>query len=127
MYPSTEDPNTDSAETYQNMPNMSMMFTMYNTTFGNGAFAIQPPSPGEVGRGFPTVPYLSLAALFYQQQASNPSLAPVNIKSGNNVGEQVVQGAYTNTDAAGTSRVLSGFQPGGASSILNTANTQAAL
>lgn len=118
MYPSSQ--SSDSAETYANAPNMALMNVMYSTTFGNGGFVIQPPGPGEVGSGFPSVPYLSLEALFYQQQASNPLSSPVNTLSGSNVGQQVVQGQYTTTDGSGTSRYMSGFQAGGASSILNT-------
>jgi hypothetical protein len=125
MYPNNQNSSSDSQETYENMPNMSMMFTMYSTTFGNGAFIIQPPSPGEVGQGFPSVPYLPLEAIFYQQQASNPLSSPVNTLSGSNVGEQVIQGQYTSTDGAGTSRYMQGYQSSGSSSILNTPNTEA--
>src|SRR5580698_2119496 len=122
MYPSTTGSSNDNAETYANAPNMSLMNIMYTTTFGNGGFVIQPPSPGEVGDGFPSIPYLSQEAVFYQQQASNPLTAPVNTLSGANVGQQVIQGQYTSSDGAGTSRYMQGFQPSGTSSILNTAN-----
>lgn len=86
------------------------MFTMYTPTFGNGNFVIQPPSPGEIGQGFPTIPYLPLEAMIYQQQASNPNTSPVNTMSGSNIGQQVVSGQYTNQDQTGTSRYLQGYQ-----------------
>lgn len=97
-------------ETYQNAANVSLMFTMYTPTFGNGNFMIQPPSPGEVGDGFPSVPYLSLEALIYQQQASNPMASPVMIRSGSNTGQQVIAGQYTMQDSTQTTRYSMGFQ-----------------
>lgn len=97
------------SETYQNTPNMSLMFTMYSQTFGNGAFMIQPPGPGEVGQGFPSVPYLPLEALIYQQQASNPTASPVNTIAGSNVGEQRIAGTTTASDSTGTARYSQGF------------------
>lgn len=98
------------SETYSNTPNLSLMNTMYTTTFGNGGFMITPPSPGEIGQGFPSVPYLALEAIFYQQQASNPASSPVNTLSGSNTGQQVISGQYTMQDNNGTSRYQQGFQ-----------------
>ena len=86
------------------------MFTMYSATFGNGDFMVQPPSMGEVGQGFPTIPYLPLEALIYQQQASNPMSNPVNTVSGSNTGQQVISGTQTANDATGTPRMLTGNQ-----------------
>lgn len=98
------------SDVYANTPNLSLMFTMYSSTFGNGDFMIQAPSPGEVGIGFPTIPYLPLEALIYQQQASNPSSAPVNTVSGSNTGQQVISSTQTVNDATGTPRQLTGNQ-----------------
>lgn len=107
MYPAAEGYQS---QTFQNVPNESLMFTMYSTTFGNGGFAIQPPGPGEVGDGFPSVPYLSLEALMYQQMASNPQTAPYTTMSGSNTGQQVIGGQITQQDNTGTSRFQQGFQ-----------------
>lgn len=108
MFPQGGDYNSD---TFDNAPNMSMMFTMYTPTFGNGSFSIQaPPSVDNVQSGFPAVPYLPLEAIIYQQQASNPTSAPVNTISGSNTGEQVTSGTQTTEDATGTSRYLFGTQ-----------------
>jgi len=101
------------SDTYENVPNMSLAFTMWSTTFGNGNFIITPPSIGEVGEGYPTVPYLSLEALIYQQQASNPSVATVNVTAGSSTGQQVVGSTTSQNDANGTPRVLSGSQATG--------------
>lgn len=101
---------SDNNETYQNIPNMSLMFTMYTPTFGNGNFMIQAPSKGEIGAGFPTVPYMPLEAMIYQQQASNPNVSPVNTMSGSNTGQQVISGQYTMQDQTQTSRYQQGFQ-----------------
>lgn len=98
------------SELYHNIPNMSLMYTMYTTTFGNGNFMIQPPSKGEIGAGFPSVPYLPQEAIFYQQQASNPAMSPVNIMGGSNTGQQVIAGQYTMQDSTQTSRYQQGFQ-----------------
>src|ERR1700761_4265292 len=93
------------SDTYANLPNESMVFTMYTTTFGNGAFMIQPASPDEVQKGFPTVPYLSLEALLYAGQSSNPAVAAVNVTGGNTVGEQQTAGTTSLKDSTGTTRV----------------------
>lgn len=102
--------DSGSGDLYQNVPNMSLMFTMYTPTFGNGNFVIQPPSPGEIGQGFPTIPYLPLEAMIYQQQASNPSSSPVNTISGSNTGQQVISGQYTIQDTTNTNRFMQGYQ-----------------
>ena len=101
------------SEITANAPNHSMMYSMYTTTFGNVNFMIQPPSPGEVGRGFPSVPYLSIEALLYYQQASNPSSAPVNTMAGSNTGQQVIQSTQSANDSTGTPRSLMGNQQTG--------------
>jgi len=98
------------SEVYQNAPNVSMMFTMFTPTFGNGDFVIQPTNPGELGQGFPTIPYLPLEALIYQQQSSNPNVSPVNTMAGSNTGQQVIQSTQSTNDTTGTPRSLMGNQ-----------------
>ena len=93
-----------------NAPNRSMMFTMFTTTFGNFDFVIEPANPGEVGEGFPSIPYLSLEALLYNQQASNPSVSPVNTMAGSNTGQQVISSTQSANDTTGTPRSLMGNQ-----------------
>lgn len=95
---------------YQNIPSMAMMFAMYTPTFGNGAFVIQPASPGTVQDGFPAIPYLPLEAMIYQQQSSNPMTMPTSIVGGSNTGQQVIASAQTTNDSTGTPRALSGSQ-----------------
>lgn len=97
-------------ELYQNIPSMALMFTMYTPTFGNGGFVIQPASPGEVQDGFPSIPYLPLEAMIYQQQASNPITSPVNVMGGANTGQQVISSTQTANDSTGTARQLNGNQ-----------------
>lgn len=94
----------------QNIPNMSLAFTMYTTTFGNGSFMIQPPMKGQISDGFPTIPYLSLEALLYQGQQSNPWSAPLTNYAGSNTGQQVISSTQTANDFTGTSRLLTGNQ-----------------
>lgn len=98
------------SDVYQNTPNMSMMFTMFTPTFGNGDFIIQPPNPGELGQGFPTIPYLPLEALIYQQQSSNPNISPVNTMAGSNTGQQVISSTQSTNDQTGTPRMIVGNQ-----------------
>lgn len=93
-----------------NAPNNSLMFTMYTATFGNANFQIVPPNIGEVGEGFPTVPYLSLEALIYNQQASNPNTSPVNTMAGSNTGQQVISSTQSVNDSTGTPRLMTGNQ-----------------
>lgn len=97
-------------EIYQNIPSMALMFTMYTPMFGNGNFIIQPASPGEVQDGFPTIPYLPLEALIYQQQSSNPFVSPTTTMGGSNTGQQVISSTQTANDSTGTSRYLIGIQ-----------------
>jgi hypothetical protein len=101
---------SDSNETYQNTPNASLMYAMYTPTFGNGSFQIQPPQPGVMGKSFPTVPYFSIEAIIYQQQSANPLISPVNIMSGQHIGQQNTQGIQTVPDNFNTSRYQLGFQ-----------------
>jgi hypothetical protein len=110
MYPTSSQFQSD---TYSNVPNMSLMFTLFTPIFGTGSFVIQPASPGEVQDGYPTIPYLSLEAVLYEAQSSNPSVAPVNIQGGSNTGQQVISSNQTTLDSTGTPRTLSGYQATG--------------
>jgi hypothetical protein len=106
MYPSSGGFQSD---VYANIPNMSLSFTMYTTTFGNGDFVIQPASPGEVQAGFPTVPYLSLEAVLYTQMSSNPAVSSYNVMAGVSTGQAQVGGVTTNRDSTGTTRNSQGY------------------
>lgn len=96
------------SQTAQNAPNASMMMMAYSATFGNMAFTVQPASPGEIQSGFPSVPYLSLESLLYNQQMSNPVVAPTNIQTGSTAGTQNISGQQTVTDSTGNVRVSIG-------------------
>jgi hypothetical protein len=99
-----------SSDAFNSQSNMSQMYAMYTTTFGNGNFAIQSPSPGEVGQGYPMLPYVSIEAIFYQQQQSNPATAQVNVTSGTTAGQQILSSTSVTQDSTGTARMLSGNQ-----------------
>lgn len=93
---------------YQNIPSMSLAFTMNSPVFGNGTFVVQPASPGEVQAGYPSIPYFPLEAVIYQQQSSNPQTAPTSITGGSNIGQQVISSTQTVNDATQTPRLLTG-------------------
>jgi len=95
---------------YENIPNASLAFTMWSTTFGNGNFVVMPPQFGDVSDNFPTIPYLSLEALVYNQMSSNPITSPTYTSSGSNSGQQVISATQTASDASGTNRYLIGNQ-----------------
>lgn len=80
--------------------------------FGNMNFQIAPSMTGEVSGSFGTIPYLSLETLIYQQQ-STAQTSPVNILSGQNGGQQNIQGSYTIQDSNGLTRMVMGYVPGG--------------
>jgi hypothetical protein len=88
------------------------MFEMYTATFGNVNFAINPSMTGEVSNTFGTVPYVSLESIIYAQQISAQT-SPVSIMSGQNGGQQNIQGSYTVTDGNGLPRMVMGYQSGG--------------
>lgn len=110
MYPSGSDFQN---EISQNVANMSLMYTMYLPTFGNYNFSIQAPQEGQTSDQFPTVPYLSPEAVFYQLQSSSPAVAPTNVISGSSAGVQTQASTNIAPDQFGTNRVLSGYQAGG--------------
>ena len=97
----------------QDIPNASMMMMMYSATFGNIAFAIQPATPSPVQMGFPTATGPSLEAIFYNQQMSNPMVAPYQVGTGNTSGSQNISGQQTVTDSTGTVRMVSGYSANG--------------
>lgn len=97
-----------SSELSQNVPNASLMMMMYSGTFGNMGFTVQPATPGNVQGGFPSVPYLSLEALLYNAQSSNPIVSPNNIQTGSTAGVQNISGTHTVTDNTGNVRVSIG-------------------
>lgn len=88
------------------------MFEMYTATFGNMNFQIMPSQTGEVSNTFGTVPYVSLESIIYAQ-ANGAQMSPTNLLSGQNSGQQNVQGNYTITDANGLTRMVMGYQQGG--------------
>lgn len=88
------------------------LFQMYTSTFGNVNFQIAPSQTGEVSNTFGIVPYVSLESIVYAQQISAQT-SPTNIVSGQNSGQQNVQGSYTITDSNGLPRMVMGFQQQG--------------
>jgi hypothetical protein len=87
-------------------------YEMYTATFGNVNFAIQPSMTGEVSNTFGTIPYLSLESVIYSQ-ANQAQTSPTNIQSGQNQGQQNIQGSYTIQDGNGLTRMVMGYSPGG--------------
>lgn len=106
MYPQSDDPQ----DMQQNIPSMALMFTMFSPTFGNYSFVVQSPQPGQLSDQFPSYPYLSLEALLYMGQASNPTVSPTNVQTGSTSGVQNLAGAQVSNDGTGTARSLTGFQ-----------------
>lgn len=87
------------------------MYEMYTATFGNVNFQIQPSMTGEVSNTFGTVPYVSLESVIYAQQMQ-AQISPTNIVSGQNTGQQNIQGSTTIQDSNGLTRLVMGFSPG---------------
>lgn len=85
---------------------------MYTATFGNMNFAIAPSMTGEVSNTFGVVPYVSVESVIYAQSA-NAQVDPGRLLSGQNSGQQNIQGQYTVQDANGLTRMVMGYQPGG--------------
>jgi hypothetical protein len=108
MYPSSDSPS----DLQDNLPSMALMFTAFSPTFGNYSFMTQAPQPGQLSDQFPSFPYQSLEAYFYVLNASNPTVSPTNVQTGSTSGIQALTGAQTQSDAAGTTRSLDGFQAG---------------
>lgn len=96
----------------QNAPNDSLMYQSFTPTFGNLNFQIQPSMTGEVSNTFGTIPYLSLESLIYQQQMQ-AQVSPTNIVSGQNTGQQNIQGSTTIQDSNGLTRLVMGYSQNG--------------
>lgn len=112
MFPLGQDASQFQNDTYSNIPNMSLMYMMYTPTFGNMNFFIQPPIPGKVGNGFPSVPYVPLEGLIYMNQAQNQQVMANDILTGTTVGSQSTGGTSTTADISGTPRYMLGYQGG---------------
>lgn len=102
----------DNTTLTQNTPNNSLMFATYTPTFGNMSFQIMPSQTGRVSNTFGTIPYLSLESLVYMQQM-NAQISPTNVMSGQNGGQQNIQGSLTVQDSFGNARLQMGYQAGG--------------
>ena len=102
--------NNNSNDTLiQNMPNSSLNYMTYTPIFGNMNFQIMPSQTGQVSNTFSTVPNPpSLESLVYMQQM-NAQVSPTTIVSGQNTGQQNIQGAYTVQNAVGTTQVSIGY------------------
>lgn len=81
---------------------------MYTATFGNVNFQIQPSMSGQVSNTFGVVPYVSLESVIYAQQIQ-AQVSPTNIVSGQNTGQQNIQGSTTIQDANGLTRMVMGY------------------
>jgi hypothetical protein len=101
----------DNSTLSQNIPNDSLMYQTFTPTFGNMNFVVQPSMTGEVSNTFGIIPYMSLESLIYAQQ-TNAQASPINLLSGQNSGQQNIQGQYTITDANGLPRMVMGYSPG---------------
>lgn len=84
---------------------------MYTATFGNVNFQIAPSMTGEVSNTYGTVPYVSLESVIYAQ-ANGAQMSPTNLLSGQNSGQQNIQGQYTVQDTNGLTRLVMGYSPG---------------
>lgn len=103
-------PSTDSQNLAQNTS--GAMYQMYSSTFGNVNFQIAPSMTGEVSNTFGIVPYVSLESIIYAQQMQ-AQVSPTNIVSGQNTGQQNIQGSTTIQDANGLTRMVMGYSPSG--------------
>lgn len=88
------------------------MFQMYTSTFGNVNFQVAPSQTGEVSNTFGIVPYVSLESIIYAQQMQ-AQVSPTNIVSGQNTGQQNIQGSTTIQDANGLTRMVMGYSAQG--------------
>lgn len=105
--------NNNYAQTLsQNIPNNSLMMAAFTPIFGNMNFQIAPSMTGSVSNTYGTIPYMSLESLIYQQQM-NAQVSPTNITSGQNSGQQNIQGSMTIQDSFGNARLQMGYQQGG--------------
>lgn len=87
-------------------------YEMYTATFGNVNFQVVPSQSGEVSNTFGIIPYVSLESVIYAQQMQ-AQISPTNIVSGQNTGQQNIQGSTTIQDANGLTRMVMGYSPSG--------------
>lgn len=87
------------------------LYEMYTPIFGNVNFQIQPSTTGKVSNAFGTVPYVSLESIIYSQ-GLQAQTTPVNMTSGQNTGQQNIQGSTTIQDSDGLTRMVMGYSAG---------------
>lgn len=100
-------PMNSAGDIAQNMPNASLMNTMFTTIFGNIGFMLAPSQTGEVNFSFGSLPYMSLESVLYLQQL-NSQLDPSSIAPGQHQGQQNISGQFTVTGPAGNQQVAIG-------------------
>lgn len=83
---------------------------MYSATFGNNSFTINPPKTNNMEDGFPSIPYIPIEAIFYEQAASNPMAAPYTVLGGGGAGQQVIASNQIANDSTTTPRYIIGTQ-----------------
>lgn len=103
-------PDTNTSNLAQNTSGAP--YEMYTSTFGNMNFAVAPSMTGEVSNTFGTIPYVSLESVIYAQQMQ-AQISPTNIVSGQNTGQQNIQGSTTVQDSNGLPRLVMGYSAGG--------------
>jgi len=85
----------------------------YTPIFGNIEFQIMPSTSGEVSDTFGIILNApSVEGLVYAQQI-NAQTSPTDILSGQNTGEQNIQGSYTVQNSLGQNKVLLGYSENG--------------
>lgn len=91
--------------------NMGAYDPAFSAYFGNTGFQVAPSQTGEVSNTFQTIPYVSIESLITSQGSAQ--VDPTNVLSGQNQGQQNIQGSYTITDSNGLGRMVMGYSPGG--------------
>lgn len=94
------------------IPIDALNYQSLTPTFGNMIFNIKPSDTGEVSHRFGTIPYMSLESML-QLQRLDSQQSPSNMLSGQQGGQQNIQGTTTIQDANGQTRMVMGYQPGG--------------
>lgn len=93
---------------YANMGAFDPAFTAF---FGNTGYQVNPSTTGEVSNTFATIPYVSLETLI--KSGGSAQVDPTTIGSGQQQGQQNIQGSQTITDSNGLGRMVMGYSPGG--------------
>lgn len=104
--------DASASNTAANVANNSLMYSAFTPVFGNLSFQIMPSQTGDVNETYGTIPYLSLESLIYQQQMT-AQIDPTTIQSGQQQGDQNIQGSLTVQDSFGNARLQMGYQQGG--------------